>query len=168
MFLAHLPAGYILTKKLQKSHKIEKYLALGLFASILPDLDIVWFYLVDNAQHLHHSYWIHIPFYWLLIGLIAFIAIKVAKRSELITPLIIFLCGIFLHLFLDTFVGGIKWLYPISTESFFIAYVPAVYNYWVLNFIFHWTFLLEVSIIFWSIWILISQRFKSPLRQTFE
>jgi inner membrane protein len=155
MFFAHLPAGYILTKKLQKSHKTEKYLAIGLFAGILPDLDLAWFVLVDKGQHFHHSYWIHIPFYWLIIGLIAFIAIKISKKKDLLVPLVIFLSGIFLHLFLDTFVGGIKWLYPFSTESIFIASVPAIYNYWVYNFIFHWTFLLEVIIMIWAGIILI-------------
>ncbi|MFC1810103.1 metal-dependent hydrolase [Patescibacteria group bacterium] len=150
MFLAHLPAGYLLTKKLQKHHKIEKYLALGLFASILPDLDLVWWALIDNSQHFHHSYWIHIPFYWLIIGLIALAIIKIAKRDELIMPLIVFMAGIFLHLILDTFVGGIKWLYPFSYESIFIANVPAVYDYWVWNFILHWTFLLEVVIFGWA------------------
>lgn len=154
MFLAHLPAGYILTKKLAKHPKAAqtttKLLGLGLFASILPDLDLAWWFLIDKGQHFHHSYWIHIPFYWLIIGLAAFAIIKIAKRNDLIIPLIVFMAGIFLHLILDTFVGGIKWLYPFSYESIFIAHVPAVYDYWVWNFIFHWTFLLEVAIFGWA------------------
>lgn len=159
MFLAHLPAGYLLTKKLAKhpklstkmqQHSAKTLLTLGLFASILPDLDLAWWALIDQGQHFHHSYWIHIPFFWLVIGLIAFGAIKVAKRDDLKAPLVVFMAGIFLHLILDTFVGGIKWLYPFSYESIFIANVPAVYDYWVWNFIFHWTFLLEVVILGWA------------------
>ncbi|MFC1599408.1 metal-dependent hydrolase [Patescibacteria group bacterium] len=159
MFLAHLPAGYILTKKLAKhpkaAQKAATLLGLGLFASIVPDLDLAWWFLIDKGQHFHHSYWIHIPFYWLIIGLIALAVIKIAKRNELVLPLVVFMAGIFLHLILDTFVGGIKWLYPISDISIIIAHVPAVYDYWVYNFIFHWTFLLEIAIFAWAgiIWL---------------
>ena len=158
MFIAHLPAGYICTKKLQKVSKTKKYLWIGLFASILPDLDIFYFYFIDLRKHLHHSYWIHRPFYWLLIACIVFITLFLLKRKGLCKASIIFFANIFLHLFLDTVVGQVEWLYPFSDKSHYLFYVPSVYNFWVYNFIFHWTFLFEIGIIMGSIYLLLKEK----------
>ena len=158
MFIGHLPAGYILTKKIQKKTKTTKYLLIGLIGSIFPDIDILYFYLIDNRQNLHHSYWIHIPFYWLLIGIISFLVIIVSGKKKYKIPAIIFFSSIFLHLFLDTIVGKVEWLYPFTERSFYFFDVPAVYDFWVYNFIFHWTFLLEIGVIMWAIYIFIKNR----------
>src|SRR3989338_5106083 len=99
MFIGHLPAGYVLTKTVQKNIKTTKYLFIGLIASVLPDIDILYFYLIDNRQNLHHSYWIHIPFYWLIIAVVTFAIIWLTKKKEYIIASIIFFSNIFLHLF---------------------------------------------------------------------
>ena len=158
MFIGHLPAGYILTKKLQKNMKTTKYLLVGLIASILPDIDILYFYLIDNRQNLHHSYWSHIPFYWLIIGVIAFSIIWLLKKRNCYIAATIFFANIFLHLFLDTIVAKIEWLFPFTDRAYYIFDVPAVYGFWVYNFVFHWTFLFEIGIIVWASYILIKER----------
>ena len=140
MFIGHLPAGYILTKKLQTKFKTKQFLWTGLVGSILPDLDLFYFYLIDNRQHLHHGYWIHTPFYWLIIAFITYLLILLFKREKYKTLAIFFFANIFLHIFLDTIVGKIDWLYPFSNKSIVFFEVPAVYDFWVKNFIFHWTF----------------------------
>ena len=50
MFVGHLPAGYVLTKTVQKNIKTTKYLLIGLIASVLPDIDVLYFYLIENLQ----------------------------------------------------------------------------------------------------------------------
>lgn len=159
MFIGHLPAGYILTKTVQKNIKTTKYLLIGLIASILPDIDILYFYLVDNRQNLHHSYWIHIPFYWLLIGVITFAVIWLLPKKDYYLAAIIFFINIFLHLILDTIVGKIEWLYPFKDQAYFLFEVPAIYDFWVYNFVFHWTFLFEISVIIWAGYMLIKEIF---------
>lgn len=151
MFIAHFPAGYILTKKLQKVLKTNSYLFIGLIASVLPDIDILYFYLIDNRQTPHHSYWIHIFFYWLVISIVVLLTVWLFKKIEYRTAAIIFFSNIFLHLALDTIVGGVKWLFPLSEKCYYLFEVPAIHDFWVYNFISHWTFLLEIGVIVWAI-----------------
>lgn len=155
MFLAHLPAGYILTKFLQKKLNTNRFLWVGLVASILPDIDLVYFYLFDHQQTLHHSYWIHVPFYWLILGLLTLIIIRLSKQRAHLAAAIIFFANIFLHLLLDTLVGKIKWFYPLSSQAYYLFDVPAKYDFWVYNFFFHWTFLLEMAVIIWTLYLLL-------------
>ncbi len=158
MFIGHLPAGYILTKKLQKKFKIQKYLFLGLLASILPDIDLLYFYFIDKRKHLHHGYWIHVPFYWLIISIITILIFWLFKKRNYIFASIIFFANIFLHLFLDTIVGKIDWLYPFSEKPIYFFEVPNVYNFWIYNFVFHWTFLFEIAVIIWAIIIFVKTK----------
>ena len=160
MFVGHLPASYILTKKLQRSFNYSKYLWIGLLGGIFPDLDIFYFYLIDYRQTLHHTYWIHTPFDWLIISIIFFTVAHLVKNKKYKMIGVLFFSNIFLHLLLDTIVGGISWLYPISNKSFFLFDVPAVHSWWIYNFIFHWTFLFEATAIIWAILLLINSRKK--------
>lgn len=150
MFIAHLPAGYVLTRTIQNKAKKSQYMALGLLGSVFPDLDLVYFYLVDQRQTMHHYYWIHIPFYWFLISMGTFLMIYLFKRTQYKLPAFIFFTAIFLHLLLDTVVGNMLWLYPFSESLFAFFEVPAIYDFWVYNFIFHWTFLFEILLILWA------------------
>lgn len=158
MFIAHLPAGYLLTKNLQKRFEIDRYLFAGLIGSIFPDFDIPYFFLVDHQQTPHHSYWIHLPFYWMLIPLISLTFLFLSKKKEYLTITIIFLSNVMLHLILDTVVGKIEWLYPLSTKSFAFFEVPSVYHFWFYNFLFHWTFLFEIAIIVWALFVLLKSK----------
>ena len=75
MFIAHLPAGYLWTRFIVMkrgmadvaSPRYRSLMALGLIGSLLPDVDMLYFYLIDNRQHLHHGYWTHIPLSWLML-----------------------------------------------------------------------------------------------------
>jgi len=142
MLIAHLPAGYILTRA---SHSKGAVMGLVLLASVLPDFDMLWFHLVDNGQVLHHKYWPHIPAFWGMIALIILPLIAMQKRQWLL-PAILFFVAIFLHLIMDTVVGDIMWLWPLSDQFFRFATVPATQSNWVLSFMFHWSFLLELLI----------------------
>jgi inner membrane protein len=153
MFLAHLPAGYLLTKILQKKFRTEKFMSAGLLGSIFPDFDIFWFYFIDQKRHLHHSYLTHIPSFWLLLYSITFFAISITSRQKYKPLVMIFFAAIFSHLVLDTVVGKIQWLSPFNNTSYYLFEVPVQYNFWVWNFIFHWSFRLEIIIIVITIYV---------------
>jgi len=157
MFIAHLPAGYILTKTLQKKWRISRYLLFGLVGSLFPDFDLLYFYLIDGQQTLHHEYWIHVPFYWLIIAGVIHLLIRFFGKKQHHFMALFFFSGIFLHLFLDTVVGKILWFYPFTDHAYYLFEVPAVYDFWVFNFIFHWTFLFELFIVTWALLLLLKK-----------
>jgi inner membrane protein len=155
MFVAHLPAGYVLTRRLLDRTPAgnalsRRVLALGLLASVLPDFDLLYFYLIDSRQTLHHLYWPHLT----------------RNRTHTLVSLV-FHANVFLHLVLDTVVGHISWLYPLYPESFALIEVPARYGWWVWNFVLHWTFGLELLICAWAVAIFArSRRNRRPVGQT--
>jgi inner membrane protein len=55
--------------------------------------------------------------------------------------------NVLLHLVLDTVAGGIRWLWPFSDVELALTTVRARYHPWVLNFVLHWTFALEVALV---------------------
>lgn len=149
MFIAHLPAGYLLTTAIQRAaHRPSKQLlALGLVASTAPDFDLAYYYLIDNQQTLHHTYMAHWPLVWLAAsGAAAFLAMVFHKR-RLLLPIGIVLANGLLHMLLDTVVGGIYWLAPFSDAMLLFFNIPARHSWWVGNFILHWTFVLELLIV---------------------
>lgn len=154
MFIGHLPAGYLLTRGLQRKFNTDKFLWAGLLASVFPDIDMLYFYFVDDRQTLHHHYWTHLPLIWITLWLL-FTAIAVALKNKniLVLTTIIF-SNIILHFALDSIVGGIAWLYPFIDYDLFLFTVPATHDFWVWSFVFHWTFLFEVAVIIAAAYLL--------------
>lgn len=150
MFIAHTPAGYLLTKGIQRRMHETRYLWIGLMASVLPDLDLFYFYLIDSRQTLHHEYWTHLPIFWIVLWAIIAIGNLHFKNRAATVISLIFFSNVLLHLALDTFVGGIAWLYPWSSQSFSLITVPATHVFWVFSFVTHWSFLVEIAIIAWA------------------
>ena len=154
MFLAHMPAGYLASRLLVSQFQLDspktKYLLLlGLLGSIFPDLDMFYFYLIDNRQHSHHSYWTHIPFYWISLLALTYAVAAFFKSRFLVAAATVFFGCILLHLSLDTFTGGgIKWLFPFENSYINIFTIPAQPNrYWLWNYFLHWTAFVEITII---------------------
>ena len=160
MFIGHLPAGYLLTRKLERVLCVTGWLWLGLLASVLPDFDLLWFYLVDHRRTLHHHYWIHRPFYWLIISSIWF-SLSAARRSpRLRIAGFIVLPNILLHLLLDTIVGKIDWLFPWSGRGYSLFEVKATHHDWyITNYLVHWTFCFEVFVVVWAA-VVLAQRWR--------
>lgn len=160
MFIGHLPAGYLLTRFIQKAFNTQKYLWVGLVASVLPDIDMLYFYFVDDQQTLHHQYFTHVPLLWIALWIIvALVAMFLQKRAALIIATIFF-ANLILHFALDSIVGGISWLAPFSTVTTTLFTVPATHNFWVWSFVFHGTFLLEIMLIV-SAGIVLNQTYKN-------
>jgi len=141
MFIGHLPAGYLLAKLLEPQGQMrikrsKLWWAAALGGSVFPDLDVLYFYLVDNARTLHHHYFTHLPAFWLCVSLLGVWSSTTR----------IFLVAVVSHLVLDTIAGGVLWLWPLSYSNVVFVDVPATHSWWVWNFIFHWTFLLELAL----------------------
>jgi inner membrane protein len=145
MLIAHLPASYLWTRFAQRRLDTRWLLPLGLLAGLLPDVDLFYFYLVDGRQHLHHSCWTHLPVSWALLASLA--AVLVLWERRLCDAVRVFLSNILLHLALDTVAGGICWLYPLSARSVQLVSIPAVHGHWLLDFVLHWSFALEIAIV---------------------
>lgn len=160
MFVAHLFAGYLCTRhtirrardQLKDSKNWRYYLALGVLCAVLPDFDLLYFYTIDNRQHLHHSYWTHIPIFWVIIAGLVYAVSRWVFNKRVGVLCLILLVNTWVHLILDTVAGGIYWLYPFSDENIQWMHISARYQWWVLNYIIHWTFLLEICIVLAAIY----------------
>jgi len=122
-------------------------MALGLAGSLLPDVDMLYFYFIDNRQHLHHGYWTHIPLYWLALFGMSLLAGRLLDKPSLRPAAAVLFSNVFIHLGLDTVVGKVRWFAPFSGRDFVLFEVPAQHGWWVWNFMFHWTILLELAIV---------------------
>ena len=177
MFIAHLPAGYLLTRALTRSSLAKTrrgqlpiagkiLFFFGLLGSVFPDLDLLYFYFVDGRQQHHHLYWSHVPIIWVLITITALTILKWLNAQRLAIYVWVFVLNVFLHLLLDSLAGGILWLYPVSMELFQVFVVPATYKWWVANFIWHWTFILDLTITYLALAVYSSQNHGVPLLAT--
>ncbi|WP_009964697.1 metal-dependent hydrolase [Verrucomicrobium spinosum] len=161
MFIAHLPAGYLgaclLTRRAaaERRHLLFVPFVVG---SIFPDADMLYFYLIDQGRHLHHDYWTHLPVFWLAAWGVSLILALILRSRALALAATSFVGGVFLHLLLDTPFAGIRWLYPLSDQSFFLVTVPATRSWWVWSFVVHWTFLFEIVICIAALLLLLMRR----------
>ncbi len=161
MFIAHLPAAYLLTRAMIRranrglAARKQRYssfllLLIGLVASVFPDLDLIYFYWENRRQN-HHLYWTHVPIFWVLFAAAAVTFLKWINASRYLLYVWVFTLNILLHLILDTFVGGILWFYPLSMDLIYLIKIPAVHAWWVANFLWHWTFLVELLIFYMAL-----------------
>lgn len=162
MLIAHLPAGYLLTRFIQKTTGTNKHMRTGLVASVLPDIDMLYFNFISNSQS-HHEFITHTPMFWFFMMFFslgpASIFIKDDRKyDKVFMILVIFFANIFLHMLLDSFAAPIRWLYPIYNYSFELIHVPAKYDWWVCSFVLHWSFLVEIGIVLVAIIFLCKKR----------
>jgi len=150
MLTAHLPSGYVLAQGARWD--IPMLLPAALIGAVFPDLDMIWFYLVDDRAIHHHRYWVHIPLFWMMVGAVVLPGLALFARRWLATGLV-FLVAIFLHLLLDTIGGGIMWAAPFEDHLYSMVTVPPTQAHWVASFVLHWTFLLEIAV--WVIAVLL-------------
>lgn len=148
MFIAHLPAGYILSKLAIQRDSVYKTSLIGvaLVCSVLPDADLAYFYLVDQRRHAHHDYVTHTPVFWLAIASLLTLGLVIFRKREWLIFVLIGLLSMLLHLAMDSVAADIRWLFPFSDRGFNLVQVPALHQPWYLNFVFHWTSLIELAI----------------------
>lgn len=150
MLTAHLPSGYVLARVAAPIG--PGVMAAALTGAVAPDLDMIWFHLVDQGRIHHHLYWPHLPLFW---ALIAPPVLALVWRSQWRAAGLTFFAAIALHLLLDTWAGGIAWGWPLSSHLWSAVIVPATQPHWVLSFLLHWTFLAELAIWAWAglLWV---------------
>ena len=158
MIIAHLPAGYIVSKLLVRRFEIfniseTTFLWVGVIGAFFPDFDMLYFHLVDHRQHHHHTYITHYPILWLMLLTGSALWLHYAKTKTRAAYATIFSLNGFIHMFLDTIVGDIWWLAPWVDKPFAFFTVPALYKPWWLNFILHWSFALELVILAYAIYL---------------
>jgi inner membrane protein len=166
MFIAHGPASYLFSQFLIKNYLNERFtskerawlVVACIMAGVIPDIDLLYFYLIDNRQNTHHSYLTHIPFFWVVLMSVCFFISTVYKQKKLQIILVLLSANLLLHLILDIMCGSILWLYPFSGKTFTFVTVPAIHQWWVWNFILHWTFLIEIIITSFAAYVLFKSR----------
>lgn len=152
MFIAHISAGYLLTRSCLKvfqvpNRSVARLFAVGLLASVLPDFDLLYFYLIDAQQHNHHSYWTHIPIFWIWCYLLLIPWTLIFKLQKVFVVSTVVFINVMGHMVLDTVAGGIRWGEPFSDGYTVLLTIQPRYDWWVLNFVLHWSFLIEVALI---------------------
>lgn len=149
MFIAHLPAGYLLSRFIARGRPAQhgSILATGIICSVLPDFDLAYFYLVDGRQTPHHDYWTHTPLFWLVVAAVLALTLTMSGRRDQLILVGVGLANVLLHLLMDSIAADIRWLYPFSDLRVNLVHVPALYKPWYLNFLFHWTFVAELLIV---------------------
>lgn len=158
MIIGHAPAGYLAAKCLfQRFVRYDisprKFILTGIFGALAPDLDMIYFHLIDHRQHHHHSYFSHFPILWLSLLFFSWGWMRRDLSSKTAALAFLFCLNAFIHLILDSIVGDIWWLAPFIDRPFVLFTVPALYQPWWLNFIFHWSFALELALWVVALWI---------------
>ena len=147
LFIAHLPAGYLLADRMTKDQPHRAALiATGLVASIFPDFDLLWFYLIDGRQSPHHDYVFHWPLFWIAVAFVAWLTTVLCRKPKARPFIAVALACLLLHMALDSIAAEIAWFKPLSGFEVNLTEVPPRYDWWVWNFILHWTFALEIMI----------------------
>ena len=147
MFIAHLPAGYLTAATAQRFGLWSRGLMLSCLAGAhIPDIDLAYGYLVDDGRLHHHLYWTHYPIFWLVLLLLSTLAWWRARRKSWAIALFFFCGSAFIHLLLDAIAGDIPLLAPWSMRLYSCVEVGTRFEPWWLNFLMHWTFVLELAL----------------------
>jgi hypothetical protein len=150
MIIGHLPSGYILGRVLRVGSPTLMFACI--LGAIFPDFDLLFFYLVDDRAFHHHKYWVHAPAFWLFVSTV--IAPILWYFSKPLLALFgAFALGNLLHILLDSIAGGIMWAWPFSSDLISLVTVQPTHSHFVLSFMAHWTFWLELFL--WAIAVLL-------------
>lgn len=161
MFIAHAPSGYLLAKAIIRpgcsSAFAKAIILVGVVGAVIPDIDMVYFYLFDHRLH-HHKYFTHWPITWLALLLMTTVLLRWAATKKAAFLLAVFALGGMLHMLLDSVVGDIWWQAPWLKQPLKLFTIEAVYQPWWLNFILHWSFAVELLICLAAVYVC----FKTP------
>ena len=151
MLIAHLPSGFIAGRALESRYSGS--MGAALLGSVFPDIDMLYFHFIDAGQTHHHYYATHWPVLYL-----AFLLAGLALHKS---AWIVFAAAALMHLVLDSVAAPIRWLAPFSTLEVEMFTVPATHPNWIVSFVTHWTFAIELSICAVAGWLLLRRRQKT-------
>ncbi|KIC50455.1 hypothetical protein [Tateyamaria sp. ANG-S1] len=142
MIIGHLPAGYLLASALDRSFFRDPVMFWAIMAgAVVPDLDMLWFHVVDGGAVHHHTYLTHDPTLW---AAILFFGLVLTSRLLIGVAL-----GALLHMVLDTIAGPVSWGWGDFSFSGPLVIVPPTQDHWVMSFVLHWIMLIELAL--WGI-----------------
>jgi inner membrane protein len=164
LLIAHLPSGYLLGAAAHRFSRFKDWsiMTAALFGSMAPDLDMLYFHLIDGRRTHHHHYFTHWPMFWLAVSTLLVFTSMIRGRRHL-APILFFGAGTILHMLLDTVAAPILWLMPFENQQFELVEIPAVYSNWIWSFVVHWTFALEITICVAAVALLVQRRRGSKL-----
>ncbi len=156
MTFGHLSAGYITSKLLFKEFEHQSvyskaFMFWGLFGSIAPDFDMLYFFLVKHTLSDHHKYFAHFPLFWLTLLLISLFWLQLHRhRNQNPAAAFIFTLNGFIHTILDTVTGEIWWFAPFVNKPFSLvaerSEIPS-FTDWTFSIEF---FLLLLALLLWG------------------
>jgi membrane-bound metal-dependent hydrolase YbcI (DUF457 family) len=153
MFIAHMPAAYLLGAVVARRwpHAITPAAwAALLLGSVAPDFDLLYFYAFSNHAINHHSYPPHLPIVWVASwALVSLILWRAPKAWRVVWAM--FCIGGLLHLALDTIAGGIRWLWPWTDTPYVLMVLPRRFDNIWLNRLSHPSIALEAMIVWLSV-----------------
>jgi inner membrane protein len=158
MIIGHAPAGYIISRLLLPCFKVKRlsaktFLWVGVIGALAPDIDMLYFHLIDQRQHHHHTYVTHFPILWLTLLICSVIWFSIAKNKGNAALATLFSINGLIHMVFDTIVGDIWWFAPFIDKPFVFFTVPALYTPWWLNFLLHGSFGIEVTITIFAFYL---------------
>ena len=118
----------------------------ALVGSVLPDLDLLYFYGVDSSVH-HHAFPTHWPLLWLTGILASSLLIAITDKRRWGQIGLAVSTAALLHCVLDSIAGSVRWLAPFSDHETTLVTVPATHDSWILSFVTHWTFGVELALV---------------------
>lgn len=150
MLIGHLPAGYLSATPLLDRLGVperQRRMLLGaaLAGSVVPDLDLLYFYTLGGDVH-HHALVPHWPLFWIVLTAVGLAAASLWKSRFLALGASFAGGAALLHLALDSIAGAVRWGAPFSTIETTLVEVPARHGWWVLSMATHWTFAVEVAL----------------------
>src|SRR4051812_31178025 len=87
MIIAHLPAGYVVSKLSYRRFRScmvswKMFCLAAILGAMVPDLDMLYFHLADQRRHHHHTYFTHYPVTWLALLAISTIWLWSARQKR--------------------------------------------------------------------------------------
>jgi len=126
-------------------------IAACIAGSLLPDVDLLYFYLVDGGHTHHHKYVTHWPIAWGAVLALATLWTMANRRSRTALTLVLVAACALVHLAMDTVAGDIWWLAPFVDRPYVIFHVQPRFSPWWLNFVLHPSFLIELALSAWAL-----------------
>lgn len=145
MFIGHLPSAYLVYRLAAPRSLSKATFRAGMVGAVFPDIDMLWFYFVDDRGHHHHWYLTHRPAVWLglllLCGLLTYLS-----RTRHVAIGISFCIGALIHIVFDSIAGQVYWLWPLSDATVTLVVVPPTHSHYILSFLAHWIFKVEIAV----------------------
>lgn len=158
MFIGHIPAGFLISTYLNRrlaapNSNTRIFILAGIVGAVAPDLDLLYFYLVDHGRHHHHTYFTHLPIFW--AALIIAAGVWRTTRSDSCGPGLglIFAINGFGHVVLDSIIGDVWWLAPWIDQPYSLFTIHRRLDPWWLNFLLHESFALEIALVLGAIFV---------------